>query len=165
MTLRPRRSNKDFLKKLLERNGQAWLAAPVLPEFVGATHLHTPRKVIGFRDGVCVEVVMRDTGARVADPILGMRVAGWLEPGSKKLVAAWRPGASAILFRLIDEHGNAAVAMTSPSFAFFYAGNQRMMAPDPRDVATSRFHHAPRAYAPAPRAAPLAPGSMTRMFY
>jgi len=157
-------SKKEILKKLLERDGARWLAAPVLPELRGTTHLHTPRKVIQLDDGVCSCVFMRDTGELFADPIIGMRVAGWLWDGQKTLADAWRPGACAVIFRVIDARGNASVAMTSPSFAFFYAGNRPVEAPEPHDMPTARFRRT-RVPAAAPQVAPLVPGSMTRMFY
>lgn len=154
----------------MKASGRAWRHAPVPPELRGATRLETRRKSYRFEDGVCVEVTRRDGVDDGPDALLGMRVAGFVDAegsdpgaGAPAVFASFRPGASAVLFRV--EGKETIAALTSPSFAFFHAGNTPNAEPDARELPTSRFHAKDLARAAPPEVAPLPTQSMTRMFF
>lgn len=165
-----RETRKELLRLLTFHAAGGWRLAPMLAELAGPTRLETRRKSYRFEDGVCVEVVRRDGLEGEPDPLLGMRIAGWLDaegsdPGAgvPVLLTSWRPGTSAVLWR--PEGRETVTALTSPSFAFFHAGNTPKAEPDVREQPTSRFHAKDLVRANPPAPTPLPRQSMTRMFF
>ncbi len=124
------KARKEWLKTLAATSAEAWMTAVMPAAFDGVTRIESRRTVYRFEDGVCIEAERRTGETTGAEDCVGMRVVGWLT-GTDTLVATWRPGARAILWRL-EEDGSASVALTSPTFAFVAA--IRSVAPAARSL-------------------------------
>lgn len=114
-------SNRQWLKELATNEKDAWMTAVLPAHLDGARRLETRHTIYVFHDGECTEVVRRGAPEQVETSLVGTRIVGWLleVEGARRLVAAWRPGARAILWRAprVGER-DAKLALTSPSFGF-----------------------------------------------
>ncbi|MEO6572328.1 MAG: hypothetical protein ABIP89_00720 [Polyangiaceae bacterium] len=124
------RTRKEWLETLASTSAEAWMTAVMPAAFDGVTRIESRRTVYRFDDGVCIEAERRSGETTGVEDCVGMRVVGWVI-GTDTLVATWRPGARAVLWRL-EEDGTASVALTSPTFAFVAA--IRSVAPAARSL-------------------------------
>jgi len=115
---------RAYLKELAARSARRWSAQPLPRCFAGETRIETRNTVYLLRDGVCTMVTRReDAGGGRAHPAAfsGMRVVGWLlrDDPRAEVVADWRPGAYAVLWRpRAAGEAHSAVALTSSTIAF-----------------------------------------------
>jgi hypothetical protein len=108
---------RSFLKDLAARCSNDWSERKTADPFRGDARVETRNTIYQFKDGVCVSITRRDR-PWTADPtvFIGMRIVGWLafEDPRAGLIASWRPGAYAVLWRPRAEgEQHSSVALTS----------------------------------------------------
>jgi hypothetical protein len=112
------KARRALLRKLASVTD--WDAARGL-SLEGESWVETRNTLYRFREGVCVAVAGRDPGrsARAAS-LVGMRLVGWLAPGSAGrscFVYEWQAGACAVLWKTAADGTDEVMAMTSPTTA------------------------------------------------
>jgi hypothetical protein len=113
-------ARKTWLKELASSpTVHAWAADCAATAFPGTTRVQTRNTTYLFRNGTCFAVTHSDPERPMSSDLVGMRLVGWLMPGSgePRLSRSWLPGAKAVLWGARGQQG-LPVALTSRTTRF-----------------------------------------------